>query len=107
MIDLKKLRNKKGLTQAQVGELIGCDPSTVSRYESGKLEHTPALLEKFAEIYDVSVSFILDSDIKGAYDLTTDEIDMLSDYRAADDRAKADAKTILKINRSEGTDILK
>ena len=107
MIDLKKLRKQKGLTQKQVGELIGCDPSTVSRYESGKLELTPDLLERFAEIYEVSVSYILESDIKGTYDLTLDEIDMLSDYRAADDRAKADAKTILKINRSDGTEILK
>ena len=107
MIDLKKLRRQKNLTQKQVGDIIGCDGSTVSRYENGNLELTPDLLGKFADLYGVSVSYILESDIKGTYDLTTDEIDMLSDYRAADDRAKADAKTILKINRSEGTDILK
>ncbi len=107
MIDLKKLRKQKGLTQKQVGDKIGCDPSTVSRYENGKLEITSNLLEDLADIYGVSVSYILESDIKGAYDLTLDEINMLSDYRAADDRAKSDAKTLLKINRYTGISFLK
>ena len=107
MIDLKKIRKENKLTQKQVGDILGCDASTVSRYENGVLEMTPAILGKLAEIYSVSVSYILDSDIKGAYDLTLDEIQMVSDYRAADDRAKADAKTILKVNRFKKSEFLR
>lgn len=36
--DLKNARVAKGLTQAQLGESIGRDQGTVSRYESGAMQ---------------------------------------------------------------------
>ncbi len=101
MIDLKELRKSRGLKQSQVARMIKCDPSAISRYENGLQELTVGVLRDLAEVYGVSVSYILNGDIREPYDLTTDEIDMLSDYRVADERARNDAKIILRKNRSK------
>ena len=41
---LKEARKKKGLTQQQLGELLGVSFSTVNRWEKG--HHEPTLLAK-------------------------------------------------------------
>lgn len=42
-IDVKALREHRGLTQAQLGELVGVDQSTVSNWERGIPPRGPAL----------------------------------------------------------------
>lgn len=49
---LAELRKKLGLTQAELGQLVGAHPVTVSRWESGHADPSPyqqALLEEFAK----------------------------------------------------------
>lgn len=40
-VQLREKRLKKGLTQAEVAAAVGCDDSSISKYESG--ERTPEL----------------------------------------------------------------
>jgi len=50
--DLQKLREKLGLSQVQLAQLLGVHPLTVSKWERGILAPTPhqnALLESFAK----------------------------------------------------------
>lgn len=49
-IDVKKLRADLGLTQAELGEAVGVDQSTVSNWENGSAPRGPArkLLERLA-----------------------------------------------------------
>jgi len=44
---LAALRESLGLTQAQLGERIGRDKLTISRWECGALHPSPQALEKF------------------------------------------------------------
>lgn len=50
VIDVKKLRAELGLTQAELGEVVGVDQSTVSNWEKGSPPRGPArkLLESLA-----------------------------------------------------------
>ena len=50
-IDVRAIRAKLGLTQAQLGDAVGVDQSTVSNWENGMPPRGPArkLLQTFAE----------------------------------------------------------
>lgn len=41
-IDVRAIRTHLGLTQAQLGEAVGVDQSTVSNWENGMLPRGPA-----------------------------------------------------------------
>lgn len=50
-LNVKDIRSKLGLTQAQLGEAVGVDQSTVSNWENGVAPRGPAkkLLQRMAE----------------------------------------------------------
>ena len=56
---LKELRNKAGLTQKEVCEIIDVTPQTYSGYEKGKYEPTMETIVRLAILYNVSTDHIL------------------------------------------------
>lgn len=50
---LKELRNKNGITQYQLAELVGIDPKHMSHIETGRSFPKADLIEKFAEALNV------------------------------------------------------
>ena len=62
---IRQLRNKKGLTQEQLGEMIGVQKAAVQKWENGSVQNLKrATIKKLAEIFDVSpASFVKDDDI--------------------------------------------
>lgn len=50
---LKELRNKKGITQYQLAELVGIDPKHMSHIETGRSFPKADLIEKFAEALEI------------------------------------------------------
>ena len=57
--NLKQLRITKGLTQSQLGELVGVNQRTVSAWEKGICEPKYAVLLKLCELLDETVENIL------------------------------------------------
>ncbi len=57
---IRKAREAKGLTQAQLGELIGVSKVAICRYEIETLDPPSRVLKAIAEALGVSVSDILD-----------------------------------------------
>ncbi|HBS60925.1 MAG TPA: hypothetical protein DEA44_16885 [Firmicutes bacterium] len=57
--NLKKLRQKSGLTQIETSKRIGIAKSTYSLYESGKREPDVKKIKKIAEIFGVSADDLL------------------------------------------------
>ncbi len=55
---IKELRKESGLTQKQVAEILNVSPSTVSRYESGKIPIRINEVILLAEYYDVCLDYI-------------------------------------------------
>lgn len=53
---IKFFRNKKNITQQEIGEYLGTTSQTVSRYESGILEANQDVLFKLAEYFQVSIN---------------------------------------------------
>lgn len=59
MNNLKSARKAKGLTQIEVAEYIGLAQSSYSAWESGKTKIDDASLKRLAELFEVSVDYLL------------------------------------------------
>lgn len=57
---IKRLRKERGLTQEQLGNIIGVQKSAIAKYESGRVENLKrASIEKLANYFGVSPSYLL------------------------------------------------
>lgn len=59
MNKIRDLRKKKGMTQQELGQILGVTNNAVSYYESGKRQLSGEMLQKLAEIFGVSTDYIL------------------------------------------------
>ena len=59
---LKELRKGKGMTQEQLGEVLGVSGRTVSRWETGFNMPDLSILIQIADYYDVEIREILDGE---------------------------------------------
>ena len=58
-INLKSLRQAKGMTQADVAEAISVTRQTVSSYESGRTQPDLETMKRLAEVYQVDIDDVL------------------------------------------------
>ena len=56
---IRDLREDRDLKQEDIAKMLSCTQACYSNYENGKREIPPAILEKLADYYDVSVDYIL------------------------------------------------
>lgn len=94
-MNLKEIRTRRNMTQQTVADYIGCSSVVYSRYERGTRQPSIEMLLRMADLFGVTVDFLL-----GRQDL---EDSTLSEYekklvlasRNADERAKDDALQML------------
>ncbi len=56
---IKEIRQQKGLTQKQLGDLCGMADSAIRRYENGKANPKIETLQKIADALDVPLDYLL------------------------------------------------
>ncbi len=61
---LRSLRKNSGKTQLELSKLLNVQKSTVSMYERGKRTPSPDVLKKYAQIFDVSLDYLLSNEHK-------------------------------------------
>ena len=57
--NIRSLRIDNGMTQKQVAEVLGVSQNTYSQYEIGVLNYPVDALVKLADLYNVSVDYLL------------------------------------------------
>ncbi|MGE5528493.1 MAG: helix-turn-helix transcriptional regulator [Patescibacteria group bacterium] len=57
---LRRLRQRKGMTQADLAALLGVTEFTVCRYENGRIAMPIEAIRKAAEVFDACPAFFLD-----------------------------------------------
>ena len=57
---IKELRIKNGMTQKELGKKLGFSDNTITNYEKNKRDPDYDTLVKLANIFDVSISYLLD-----------------------------------------------
>lgn len=67
---LKQLRIQKGLTQEELGNLVGLKKAAINKYESGKVENIKrSTIQKFSDIFNVSPAIIMGWSSTEEYDI--------------------------------------
>lgn len=62
--NIKLYRENKKMTQKEVSVILEVDPATISKYESGLLEPNIESLKKLAEIFEVTVDELINTNTK-------------------------------------------
>lgn len=94
-MNIKDIRIRRGLTQAEVADSLGVSSVVYSRYETGTRQPSIDLLIQMADIFDVSVDYLVGrKDIEDST-LSEYEIELLTASREADTRAREDALELL------------
>lgn len=98
-MNLQQIRIRKGFTQKQVADVIGCLPSVYSRYETGAREPSIVVLNDIADLFEVSVDELVGRDVPLRIELTEYEEELIAASRSADDRARQDALVLFRMHR--------
>lgn len=64
---IKELRKENNLTQEQLGKLLNMTKTGISYWESGKSEPSFETIEELAEIFNVSISELIDSEYNDGF----------------------------------------
>lgn len=95
---LKELREKKGITQEQLASELHLSKNAVSHYEKGINSPNIQTLEKIADIFDVSVDYLIGrtslsvkfSALKNSFAKGISADDFLQQLMSLDSRHRAD-----------------
>jgi transcriptional regulator with XRE-family HTH domain len=104
---LKELREHKKLTQAEVSQYLNIARTTYARYESEEREMTYDALVALAELFSVSVDYLLGGQEKNSMILHDHEITMIYKFRALDERGKCSVQAIIEHEYSVFTEHVK
>ena len=58
------LRHKQGFTQEVLAEKLGCSRQVISKWENGTTTPDAEMLQKYSELFGVSVDFLLNEDME-------------------------------------------
>lgn len=101
--NLKKLRNKKGISQQKLADTIEVSQQSVNKYENHKIEPDIQTLIKIADYFETSVDYLIGhSDIDciiesvSPYDLNTDEVSIINNYRKLSKKQKEIIKLVIE-----------
>jgi transcriptional regulator with XRE-family HTH domain len=71
---LSRLREKRGLDQAQLGEILNLSKSTISAYERDTRSPNPEIIVLLAEFFNVTTDYLLRGDIRPQNEIIDEEV---------------------------------
>ncbi len=75
---LKELRLKNGLTQEEVGKIIGVQKAAIQKYEKGEIKNMKRLyVEKLSKFYNVPPAYIMGIDEEEKDEQLSDYLELL------------------------------
>lgn len=99
-MNLLELRKKRGFTQREAAEKLGCSIIAYGKYERCEREPSVDMLKKMSEVFDASVDYIIgNTDDLERLELPEEEKELLRAARNSDERGVKDAVRILKGNK--------
>ena len=104
---IQKARLLAGLSQKELGDLVGKGISTISEWESGKRSPDVELIPVLGNVLKVSQAFLLDmtddpyykpsDSIPDKFPMYEEDYKLLNAYHAADNKTRAIVKALLDI----------
>ncbi len=110
--NLKKLRNKKGISQQKLADAIETSQQSINKYENHKIEPDIQTLIRIADYFETSVDYLIGhSNIDhimeelSEFDLNSDEISHMNNYRKLSKKQKEIIKLIVENYVEESSNI--
>lgn len=82
MVNIKKFRKEKGLSQVELAEMLGFGQHAVSTWENGRREPDIATLKKLATIFECSLDELVDYNQEK---ITKEQKELFSDIEKLDE----------------------
>ena len=81
---IKYLRTKKGISQEELGKIVGVQRAAVQKWESGLVQNLKrTTIKKLAEYFCVNPAYFVTDEIDDLLiDITTHEREVIAQYRA-------------------------
>ena len=100
--NLKELRNKKGISQQQLADVIGTSQQSINKYENHSIEPDIDTLILMAKFFNTSVDYLIGNtrinriieNVK-PNDLNQDETELIENYRKLDKNRKQSIHIII------------
>lgn len=99
MMRLKELRKSKGLTQQDIADKLKITRAAYTNIENGKRDPDTATLQKLANIFGVTVDYILDRESESVDDETTEILREL--------KTRPEMKTLFSVSKKASADDIK
>ena len=95
-MNLKEIRLKRGMSQSDVANRLGCSPNVYSRYERGERQPSIDILIDLSNILGVTVDYLIGKHEIESTCLSKYELELIKEARSADERAIQDAILLLQ-----------
>ncbi len=97
-IIIKQLREKKGITQTQIAELINMHRSNYSRVESGDRDLSIDAIKKLAEYFNMTIDDIVNfDDSKTPKEITIENKTLTEKIKLIDELSKEEQSMVFKM----------
>lgn len=83
---LKAARKQKGLSQTELGKLLGVQAQTIGRWETGKIEPNLETINKLCEILNIPLYSLISKDVD--CQLNYEEAFIVNKFRELNDDGK-------------------
>lgn len=80
---LKRLRDYRGITQAELAQILGITQQAVAKWERNKSEPDSSGLKQLSKYFGVSIDYLLDNEEKKSF-FNEDETKLIHNYRNLD-----------------------
>lgn len=110
---VKQLRTQKKLSQEALGKMVGCHPKHIGKMENHGLIPYADTIKKIAEVFQVSIDYLLFDDVPKNTDLKrfndSDFVDLVFQVDNLSDEDRVAAKTLLKalVTKSKAENLFK
>ena len=85
---IRELREDRRWTQSQLGKRIGAARNTISGYETGDRQLTPALICALCDLFGCTADYLLGRSEARSPAVSEEEVRLLLAWRAAPDHVK-------------------
>ncbi len=100
---LKQLREKKGLSQRALAELVGVTQQSINKYENHDIEPDIRTLILLADCFDTSVDYLIgctdfDHRLEQLYstDLNEEELNLIQKYRQLNNKQRVSIQMVIE-----------
>jgi transcriptional regulator with XRE-family HTH domain len=91
---IRQLRSERKFTQDKLGNLVGVHSVHIGKYETGKSSPSADTLKKIAEVFEVSIDYLMFDDAKNMASIKITDKKLLSLFEEIDSFAKEEKEHI-------------